>query len=682
MRAQTKKEVIIENYHDINVSDSYRWLEDIHSDKTKKWVKEQNKNTEEYLATYFGQDQVKSRLTELTDYPKYSIPTKIGDYYYFYYNKGLQNQAIYYRSKSVDGKNKEIVLDPNTFSSEGTAAISDIRFSPSGSILAYGMSFNGSDWQTVKIKNLDSMEDYPDELKWTKFNEIAWTEDEQGFYYDCYPEEASETETDSNFHNKTYYHYLKTTQQEDELIYEMPERKKLAFKPTISDDYRYLILTVTDGTEPKSGIYYKDLSREDQFQTLIKERQDDYRFLGNEAELFYFYTNYNAPKGRVIAIDLANPDKENWIEILAEKESTISEVNIINNSLVVVTMENAQDQLTIYNFNGKKTKSLSLPNCITITGISGKKTGSELFASYSSYLSTEQIIHYDLEEDNLAFIFKTKNNLPSMEDFETKQIFYKSKDGTDISMFITHKKDIKLTGDHPVLLFGYGGYNISLKPKYSPSHQLWLEAGGIYAEANLRGGGEYGEAWHQDGILSKKQNVFDDFISAAEWLIRHNYTNSNLLAIMGRSNGGLLVGACINQRPDLFGAGISMVPVTDSLRYHKFTVGGFWTSEFGNAEENKEDFQWLYRYSPLHNVKENAIYPPLLITTGDHDDRVSPLHAYKFTAELQEKQQDHNPILLRVDTNAGHGGGKSITKIINEEADILSFIFKQFKMQI
>lgn len=682
MTKVTRKDDVVENYHGVEVADPYRWLEDPESSDTKEWIQEQNKQTGDYLKGFSGREQIKKKLTKLMNYPKYSLPTKEGDYYYFHYNEGLQNQPVFYRSKGLDATEKEVVLDPNTMNDKGTAALANLSFSQDGSKLAYGVSVDGSDWQTIKVKDLNTNEDYPDVLKWCKFSGIAWTKDEKGFFYNRYPEQKSESEQTSNFHNKVYYHRLGTAQEEDQLIFEMPEQKEFSFSPTISDDDHYLILTVNNGTEPKTGILYRELDSNEPFKTLIKEREDNYAFIGNEGETFYFYTNYDAPKGRIISIDLASPEKENWHVIIPEQDDVVSFVDIIHESLVVATMHNAYERLAIYDLDGKLLKKLPLPDFISITNISGKKKGKEMFLDYTSYLYPNRIKRYDFDKEQLETIFENETVADDASDFETKQVFYKSKDGTSVPMFITHKKGIELTGDHPVLLYGYGGYNISMTPGYSPSRKMWLDAGGIYVEANLRGGGEFGEEWHLDGILEKKQNVFDDFIAAAEWLIDNKYTNPERIAIMGGSNGGLLVGASITQRPDLFGAALCLVPVTDMLRFHKFTVGRFWTTEFGNAEDNEDHFKFMYKYSPLHNVKEGVEYPPTLITTADTDDRVVPLHAYKFAAELQEKYEGENPILLRVEENAGHGLGKPTSKIIDEQADIYSFVFKQFGMRV
>lgn len=682
MKIYTPKENVVDNYHGVEVADPYRWLENTDSSDTQQWINEQNNQTKQYLESYPKKEAIKDKLTKLTNYPKFTAPKKEGEFYYFHKNDGLQNQFVFYRSKYIDGTDMEVIIDPNELSKDGTAAITNIEFNQHGTKIAYAISYNGSDWQEVKIKNLITLEDYPEVLKWCKFTGIAWTEDDQGFFYNRYPDQDDPSTHNSNYYNKVYWHKLGSTQDSDKLIYEDKENKELAFVPKVSDDNRFLILTVNNGTEPKTNIYYHEFKSKNFFTALFKERKDYYTFLGNDGDIFYLYTNNEAPKGRVIAIDVNNPEKENWKEIISEQDDAISFVKIINNQFIISFLHNAYNKLSLFDMEGNIEKQLSLPPYISILNVTGKRTDSEMFLSYTSYLHPTRIEKYNFQKGQLDFVLLNSDDMEDDDKYETNQIFYTSKDGTKIPMFLTHKKGLKLTGEHPVLLYGYGGYNISLTPSFSPSHKLWLDSGGIYAVANIRGGGEFGEEWHLDGILEKKQNVFDDFIKAAEWLIDNKYTNSKRLAIMGGSNGGLLVAACIIQRPELFGAGISLVPVTDMLRFHHFTVGRFWTTEFGNAELNPNHFQFMYKYSPLHNVQEDSKYPPTLITTADTDDRVVPLHAMKFAATLQAAQIGENPILLRVEREAGHGLGKPTYKVIEEQTDIYTFLIKQFKMSI
>ncbi|TMN21442.1 S9 family peptidase [Lentibacillus cibarius] len=676
MRIVSKQESIVENFHGVDVADPYRWLEDAETAETKEWTEAQNLRTRDYLDSYPERQKLKERLSTLMNYPKYSAPQKHGAYYYFHKNDGLQNQPVFYRSKSINEPvEMEVVIDPNKLNNNGTAAITNISFSQSGSMLAYGVSYNGSDWQEVKIKNLQTMEDLPEVLEWCKFSNIAWSEDDSGFYYNRYPEQHFFT--DESFYNSVYWHTLGTLQSEDILIHEDRNNKELSFLPVLSDDNQYLILKVYNGTEPKSRIFYRSVDSDGEFVRLINDGEDYFSFIGNDDDTFYIYTNNKAPKGRLIAVDLKQPDREHWQTVIPETNNTLSMIKLKQGHFIVAYLQSAYDELKVFDKKGNLKKKPSLPSYITITDIQGKNDGEELFIQYTSYLHPPKTVKYVLEDDQMEECLKSDAPIQSNQ-FETKQVFYRSKDGTEIPMFITHKKGLKLDGNNPTLLFGYGGYNISLTPSFSPSQMLWMENGGVYVVANLRGGGEFGENWHLAGILKKKQNVFDDFIAAAEWLIDNNYTSSQKLAIMGGSNGGLLVGACITQRPELFGAALCLVPVTDMLRFHRFTVGRFWTTEFGNAEENPDHFKFMYEYSPLHNVKDGVEYPPTLITTADTDDRVVPLHAKKFTATLQEAQSGDNPILLRVEKNAGHGMGKPTSKIIEEQTDLYTFLFKQF----
>jgi prolyl oligopeptidase len=677
MKIITKKVNQVDNYHGVQVADPYRWLEASDTPDTIEWTDAQNQVTRQYLDDYPAREKIKQNITKLMDYTKYTVPQKEGDYYYYHKNDGLQNQSVFYRSSTLERSDETIVIDPNKLSKEGTAALTNITFSQDGSLMVYAISYNGSDWQDFKIKDPDTGEDYPETLKWCKFSNIAWGKNQNGFYYSRYPNPNTIMPGDESSYNRVYWHTVGTPQESDLLIYEDLDHKEFSFFPELSDDNNYLVLKVYNGTEPISSIYYCDLNgHANAFIPLIDDRKAEYSFLGNTENIFYIYTNRDAPKGKIIGVNLNKPEIENWREIIPESADTLSYPKIMNHKFVIVSMHNAYDQLKIYDMDGNFEKELALPKFITVTGLSGKKNLAEMFVSYTSYLQPVQVIRYQFEQDRLDTVMTTEIDLQS-DQFETRQIFYTSKDGTEIPMFITHKKGLSLTGENPVLLYGYGGYNISMSPNFSASQMMWLQAGGVYAVANLRGGGEFGEEWHLQGILEKKQNVFDDFIAAAEWLISEKYTNPKRLAIMGGSNGGLLVGTCINQRPDLFGAALCLVPVTDILRFHRFTVGRFWTTEFGNAEENPDHFSFMYKYSPLHNVKDGTHYPPTLVTTADSDDRVVPLHAKKFAATLQAAQTGDHPILLRVEKNAGHGLGKPTSKIIEEQTDLYAFLFKE-----
>lgn len=680
MNISTKKEKIIDNFHGTLVEDPYRWLEDPNSKNTRQWVDEQNKRTEDYLNSFSSKKDIEKQLSTLTNYLKYTVPTKEGDYYYYHKNNGLQNQAVFYRTKDLVNIEEEVIIDPNLFSKEGTAAITNISFNEDGTKLAYGISYNGSDWQDVHIKDLLTGKDYPERLQWCKFSHIAWPKNGDGFYYNRYPEQDEFSFKDASYHNKVYWHKLGTSQATDTIIFEDPGQKELSFSPTICNDNKYLILHVNNGTEPRTNIYYRLLDDEGTFTQLFEDRTDYFSFIGNDDHTFYLYTNKNAPKGRVVAIDLHHPEKENWKDVIAEQNQVISFVKLINHRFVVSMMENAYDQLHIYTKEGQLENKIGLSKYITVLNFVGKEDD-DLFISYTSFHSPPQVVKYHFTNQTQERVFSDSISEPN-DNFETEQVIYTSKDGTNVPMFLTYKKGLKRTGDNPMLLYGYGGYNISMTPSFSSSQRLWIENGGIYAVANIRGGGEFGEEWHVAGILDKKQNSFDDFIAAAEWLIAEGYTNKNRIAIMGGSNGGLLVGACITQRPDLFGAAICLVPVTDMLRFQHFTVGRFWTTEFGNADTSREDFENMYRYSPLHNVRAGTLYPPTLITTADSDDRVAPLHAKKFAATLQEKQGDQSPTYLLVEKDAGHGLGKPTSKIIEHQTNIYTFLFKELGMKV
>ncbi|WOV88461.1 prolyl oligopeptidase family serine peptidase [Sporosarcina oncorhynchi] len=675
MTVHTKREVVEENYHGTNVQDPYRWLEDPENTEVQAWVDEQNEQTRTYLSTYADRQKLKEKLTDVWNFPKYSVPRKEGDYYYFHMNDGLQNQAVFYRTANLDGRDFEVVLDPNTMNEEGTAAITNLAFTKDGKRMAYGVSLNGSDWQEVKIRNLETGQDEQEILQWCKFSRIAWNEEGTGFYYNRFPDPSTVLAGEESYYNKVYWHEIGTAQEEDKLIFEDLANKEHSFDPILSDDYKYLILNVWKGTENKSRIYYKDLETDSDFIKLLANDDARYSFIGNEDRTFYFMTNYKAPKEKIIAINLDHPSSDEWTDIVPEQEDVLSFGSMINNQFVTGYLHNAYYKMKVYATDGAFVKEIPLPSFVSLSGMSGKKEDTSMFIGYTSYLSPGTTASYDFKSGELTYVFKRDDKFDTT-DFETTQIFYPSKDGTKIPMFLTHKKGIELNGENPVLLYGYGGFNVSLTPSFSPALRLWMEEGGVYAVANLRGGGEFGEDWYNAGTLGNKQNVFDDFIAAAEWLIEKKYTRTGKLAIMGGSNGGLLVGACITQRPDLYGAAVCQVPVIDMLRYHKFTVGRYWVTDFGNAEANADHFEFMMKYSPLHNVHEGTSYPPTIITTADTDDRVVPLHAKKFAATLQAAQQGENPILLRVEKNAGHGMGKPTVKIIEEQTDVYSFLFK------
>ncbi|MGG0669717.1 prolyl oligopeptidase family serine peptidase [Lederbergia citrisecunda] len=677
----TRKEDVVENFHGTEIRDPYRWLENPEDLEVQQWVDVQNKQTQEFLATFPDREKVKGKLTEAWNFPKYTVPRKEGDHFYFHKNDGLQNQAVFYRTKDLDSGELEIVLDPNTMNEEGTAAITNLSFTNDGKRLAYGISLNGSDWQEIKVRNLETGKDEADLIRFCKFSGIAWNEEGTGFYYNRFPDPSTVSPEEQSFYNKVYWHEAGTSQEEDVLVYEDAENKEFSFNPIMSDDYRYLILNVWKGTENKSRIYYKDLEEGGEFVHLFDKGDGEYSFIGNEGRTFYFLTNVDAPREKIISVDLDKSSKEDWIEIIPEKDDVLSFGKIINSRLVVCYLHNAHNELKIFGLDGKHEKDVELPGYISLTGLTGKKEESWMFIGYTSYLAPSAIAAYDFGNGELTGMFQDEDKF-STEEFETSQIFYSSKDGTKIPMFLTHKKGLIKNGENPVLLYGYGGFNVSLTPSFSPAVRMWIEEGGVYVVANLRGGGEFGEEWYKAGTLERKQNVFDDFAAAGEWLIAEGYTKKEKLAIMGGSNGGLLVAASITQRPDLFGAAVCQVPVVDMLRYHKFTVGRYWVTDYGNAEKNADDFGFMIKYSPLHNVKEGVDYPATLITTADTDDRVVPAHAMKFAATLQTAYAGEHPILLRVEKNAGHGLGKPTVKIIEEQTDVYSFLCKTLGVQI
>jgi len=653
------------------VNDPYRWLENEQSPETVKWVNAEKKLAESFLSAVPDREKVKTRLTELFNYQRYSQAQKKGTRYFFYKNDGLQNQSVLYMHDGEPSKAR-ILIDPNTFSKDGTVALSNLEISKDGNLLVYGISEGGSDREILKIRDITTGKDYDDTIKWCKFTSIAWKSDNAGFYYNRYPEPGTVPVEDENSFNRVYYHALGTPQSKDVLIYERPDHKEWSFGPIISDDGKYLILYVWYGTDPKNRIYYRASDSDQPFITLLDKADALYGFVGNAGTVFYFHTDLNTPKGSLIAIDTNDPEPAKWKVVIPEQNDVVESIHIINQKFVVSYLHDVWNQVKIYNPDGSFDKEIKVPPYGSVSSMSGETEQTEMFFSYSSFLSPSTVYRYNFISNELI-PYLVPNLKFDLFPYETKQIFYTSKDGTRVPMFITHRKGIALDGTNPAWLYGYGGFNASLSPYFSTRRLVWLERGGVLAIANLRGGNEYGEQWHQAGMLDNKQNVFDDFIAAAQWLINNKYTRPSKLVIEGESNGGLLVAAAMLQRPDLFGAVICGVPVTDMLRYHKFTVGSYWAPEFGNAEKSEQEFKVLYAYSPLHNVKKGTSYPPIMVMTAEGDDRVVPAHAMKFVATLQAASQN-NLVLMRVESKAGHGHGKPVTKIIDEEADIYAFV--------
>ena len=669
----------VDNYFGTKVADPYRWLEDLDSAETKSWVEEQNKLTFSYLEKIPNREKLKARLTELWNYEKYSAPFKEGDKYFYYKNDGLQNQSVLYVADSIADKGR-VLLDPNSLSTDGTVALSDISISDNGKILAYGLSSSGSDWQEWRFRDIAGGKDLPDVLKDIKFSGASWSKDGKGIYYSRYPKVADADKLeDANYFQKLYYHTLGTPQTDDNVIYERPDDKEMGVGGDVSEDGNWLILNVWKGTSPKNQVFFKNLTMSRApILPVIDKFDAEYSFIGNDGSKFYFKTDKNAPKGKIVSVDALEADKK-WRDVVPQSAETLESVSLINNQFVLGYLKDAYTQIKIHDLEGKFVRNVDLPGIGSAGGFGGKRSDTETFYNYSSFNTPPTIYKYNLKTGK-SQVFRESNVKFNPADYEVKQVFYNSKDGTRIPMFIVHKKGVKLDGKNPTLLYGYGGFSISLTPAFSVSRLVWMEQGGVFAMPNLRGGAEYGEEWHEAGTRMKKQNVFDDFIAAAEYLIKNKYTTPKKLAIAGGSNGGLLIGAVLNQRPELFSAALPAVGVMDMLRFQKFTIGWAWTSDYGSSEESAEMFKALYAYSPLHNIRKIK-YPAVLITTADHDDRVVPAHSFKYAATLQKAQMGTAPVLIRIETKAGHGAGKPTGKIIEEQADIYGFLIKNLGMK-
>ncbi len=670
---KSPQEKQVDVYHGLEVKDPYRWLEDPDSEATEAWVEAQNKLTFGYLDKIGERSAIASRIEELWNYEKFSIPFREGARYFYFKNDGLQNQSVLYTLKTLEDEPK-VLLDPNSLSEDGTVALSGLSLSWDGKLMAYGLSTGGSEWIEWKVRNVETGEDFEDLVQWVKFSGTSWTKDNRGFFYSRYdePNEATKLE-EINYFQKLYYHRLGTPQSEDSLIYHRPDEKEWGFDGKVTEDGRYLIIGVWRGTERKKLLFYRDLEDEGgEVKELIGEFEASYSFVSNDGSIFWLATDLDAPKSRLIAIDINKPEKEHWQEIIPEAEETLEGVSLIGHRFVLSYLKDAHSVIKICNLDGSFLREVALPGIGSVAGFAGKREDKETFYSFTSFSNPTTIYRYNLERVE-SEIFRQPQLGFNPNDYETKQVFYASKDGTKVPMFVTAKKGIELNGNNPTYLYGYGGFNISLTPSFSIANLVWMEMGGIYAMANLRGGGEYGEEWHQSGMKLQKQNVFDDFIAAGEWLIENNYTSAAKLAIGGASNGGLLVGACMTQRPDLFAAALPAVGVMDMLRFHQFTIGWAWCSEYGKPE-NEEEFKVLLSYSPLHNLTVGTAYPATLITTAERDDRVVPAHSFKFAAALQAAHEGEKPVLIRIETKAGHGAGKPTTKIIAEIADKWAFL--------
>jgi len=666
---------VVDQIQGVPVPDPYRWLEDDHSPQTEAWVTAQNELTFKYLARIPARPRIFDRMTELWNYEKYSIPFGWGGRYFFTRNDGLQNQAVLYWLDRLDSEPR-LLLDPNILSADGTIALTSVAISKDGRRVAYGLSGAGSDWVEMHVRQVDTGEDLPDLVQWVKFSGASWAVDGKGFFYSRYdaPVEGSDFKSQNYFH-KLYFHKLGEPQSTDRLVYQRPDHKEWLFNGEVSDDGRYLVITVSQGTQVENAIFYQDLSIPGSpVIELLPAFDAEYQFLGNDGTHFYFRTDLVAPLGQVITIDLSHPARPAWQELIPQSQDALDFANLTGDQFFVGYLHAAHSLVKVFSLAGELLRQVELPGIGSAGGFSGSRQVLDAFYLYTSFTDPGTIYHYNLETGQ-STVFRQPAVGFSPQDYVTDQVFYPSKDGTAIPMFLVHKKGMPRDGKNPTILYGYGGFNISVTPVFSVPWLVWMEMGGLVAVANLRGGGEYGKAWHEAGMKLCKQNVFDDFIAAAEWLIESRYTRTSRLAIMGRSNGGLLVGACMTQRPDLFGACLPAVGVLDMLRFQKFTIGWAWVSDYGSVDDSAE-FRALLAYSPYHNLKPGTAYPATLVTTGDHDDRVFPAHSFKFTAALQAAQAGPAPVLIRVETRAGHGAGKPTTKQIEESADKLAFLVK------
>jgi prolyl oligopeptidase len=682
----------IDDYFGTKVADPYRWMEDVDSPEVKQWVDAENTLTRGYLDKVPGRDAIKSRLMALTNYERYSAPSREGNRYFYSHNTGLQNQAVLFWQEGLTGE-PHVLIDPNTLSADGTVALNGLSITDDGALMAYAIADAGSDWVKWRVRDIATGKDTPDLIEWSKFSGAAWLKDNSGFFYEGYerPDKITKESAlkSTNYFHKIYFHKLGTPQLQDTLIFERPDDKELNVGASVTDDGRYLVIDQTRGTSPNNQVTIKDLAHPNVAPIkLVTTEEATFRPIANDGSYFWFFTTLDAPNGKVIGIDLAHPERSAWKTLIPETKNSLDGVSMVHDTLIAQYLADAQSLVEFHDRSGKLLKTYELPAVGTAVGFGGKRTDSETFFTFTNFTTPGAVYRLDMATGKTTLYRQPKLEFDPAK-FETKQVFYSSKDGTRVPMFLTYKKGLKLDGQNPTLLYGYGGFNISLQPQFAPSLVLWMEMGGIYAQASLRGGGEYGESWHQAGMKLKKQNVFDDFIAAGEWLIANKYTGTPKLAIEGGSNGGLLVGACITQRPELFGAAIAQVGVMDMLRFDKFTIGWAWKADYGAPSDNKEEFAAIYKYSPLHNLKPGIAYPPTLITTADHDDRVFPAHSFKFAAAMQAAvskgnpaQSGPNPVLIRIETRAGHGGGMPLSKRVDLTADEYIFLVKSLNMTV
>ncbi|MCH1419165.1 MAG: prolyl oligopeptidase family serine peptidase [Akkermansiaceae bacterium] len=670
----------VDTLHDIKIPDPYRWLEDLNSEQTSAWVKAQNSLTDSYLDAIPGRKALENHLTKLWNVERLGVPSFEGGYYFFSKNNGLQNQSVLYSTKSLDLE-PTVLLDPNKLSRDGTVALKSYEVSPNGKYLAYSTSASGSDWVEWKVREISSGRDLPDHLKWSKFSGASWAKNSKGFYYGRFPTPKNGEEMMAqNIHKKIYFHEIGKPQSEDLLVYERPDQPKQGLYAWVTEDGKYLLIQVSQGTDTKNGLFYKDLSNPtSKVIELLSDFDASYDFITNLDSKFIIRTDLNAPKQKVISIDVNEPLSARWKTIIPESTETLRSVSHIGGIFIANYLKDARTEIRRFKTDGNSLPPIKLPGLGTATGFGGKSDQNETFYYFTSFTRPGAVYRYDVTK-NASTLLKAPQTQFNRDHYEARQIFATSRDGTKIPMFIVSKKNLKLDGNNPTLLYAYGGFNISLRPSYSPATIAWLDLGGIYVMANLRGGGEYGEEWHEAGMKLKKQNVFDDFIACAEHLISNKFTSSKKLSIAGGSNGGLLVGACMVQRPELYGACLPAVGVMDMLRFHKFTIGWAWQAEYGKPDDPK-DFKNLLNYSPYHNLKPNN-YPATMVITSDHDDRVVPSHSYKFAAALQSAQNDSAPTLIRIESKAGHGAGTPTSKRIEAIVDKYAFLAKALGFEI
>jgi len=678
---KTKKVDQVDNYHGVQVADPYRWLEnDVRtSPEVAEWVAAENKVTFDYLNSIPERDAIRGRLTKLWNYERYGIPFKKGGHYFYFKNDGLQNQSVLYTMNSLTDTPR-VVVDPNTWSKDGTVAINGFSVSDDGKQIAYSIAEAGSDWVVWHVLDVDSGKTLSDEVRWSKFSDAAWTNDNKGFFYSRYPQPEGDKFHSLNRNQTLWYHRVGTPQSADVLVYARPDQPEWNINGEVTEDGRYLVISMTKGAD-KQRVVVRDLGEPYAMPvTLTDDFNNEYAFIGNDGPMLYFRTDLDAPRGRLIAMDVRNPKRDQWKEIIPQTDATLRGVDYTGHQLVAEYLRDAKSEVKVYSTDGKLVRTIDLGGIGTAAGFNGRSDDPETFFSFASYATPPSVYRYNVETGEKSLLFRSKVAI-NPDDYVVKQVFFTSKDGTKVPMFITHKKGMKLDGNNPTLLYGYGGFNLVQTPAFSVSRLAWIQMGGVYAVANLRGGGEYGEEWHLAGTKTHKQNTFDDFIAAAEWLEKNGYTKPSKLAVQGGSNGGLLVGAVITQRPELFGASLPAVGVMDMLRFQKFTAGRFWTDDYGSSD-NADEFKALYAFSPYHNIRKGTKYPATLITTADTDDRVVPGHSFKFAAAIQEAQAAPAPVLIRIETRAGHGGGKPTSKQIEEVTDQLAFLVKNLGVKV